>query len=66
MRREHVYFFEGVDPAPSESHRSDDGAIVDAVAHPRRLPEVTLRTASRSRSQTTRRTGILISCMGGG
>lgn len=35
---EHVYFFEGCDPAPSESHHSDDGAVVDAVATPRRLP----------------------------
>jgi hypothetical protein len=36
---EHVYFFEGIDPAPSESHKSDDGALVVGCAQPRRLPE---------------------------
>lgn len=36
---EHLYFFEGIDPAPSESHRSDDGAMVIGAARPRRLPE---------------------------
>jgi hypothetical protein len=36
---EHVYFFEGIDPAPSESHKSDDGALVVAAATPRRIPE---------------------------
>ncbi len=39
MNREHVFFFEGVDPAPSESHRSDDGALVAAAAYPKREPE---------------------------
>jgi hypothetical protein len=37
--REHIYFFEGIDPAPSESHRSDDGALVVGCAQPRRIPE---------------------------
>src|ERR1035441_9105425 len=36
---EHVYFFEGIDPAPSESHKSDDGALVVGVATPRRPPD---------------------------
>jgi hypothetical protein len=26
-------------PAPSECHKSDDGALVAACAHPRRLPK---------------------------
>ena len=33
--RERCFFFEGVDPAPSESHKSDDGALVIGVASPR-------------------------------
>jgi hypothetical protein len=32
---ERVFFFCGVDPAPSESHKSDDGAILATVATPR-------------------------------
>lgn len=32
------YFFLGVDSAPSESQRSDDGALVGAVAQPKRIP----------------------------
>lgn len=36
---EHLYFFSGIDPAPSESHRSDDGAIVNGCARPKRLPD---------------------------
>jgi hypothetical protein len=39
MKLEHVYFFEGIDPAPSESHKSDDGALIAGCAKPRRLPE---------------------------
>lgn len=38
MPHEHLHFFCGVDPAPSESQRSDDGGIVIACAQPRRLP----------------------------
>src|ERR1039458_9773403 len=30
-----VFFFEGVDPAPSDSQRSDQGALVTAAATPR-------------------------------
>ena len=39
MKEEYLHFFEGVDPAPSESHRSDDGALVVGAAYPRREPE---------------------------
>lgn len=39
MNPEYVFFFGGVDPAPSESHKSDDGAIVLGAAVPRVLPE---------------------------
>lgn len=35
--RERCFFFEGVDPAPSESHKSDDGALVVGVASPRSI-----------------------------
>jgi len=34
----HAYFFEGVDPAPSDSHRSDQGALVLGAATPRTQP----------------------------
>ncbi len=34
-----VFFFGGVDPAPSEGHRSDEGAIVVAAAVPKVLPK---------------------------
>lgn len=37
--QQHVYSFEGIDPAPSESHKSDDGALVVAPAQSRRIPE---------------------------
>ena len=30
-----VFFFEGIDPAPSEGHRSDHGAMVVSAATPR-------------------------------
>ncbi|HVM51248.1 MAG TPA: hypothetical protein VMU04_24675 [Candidatus Acidoferrum sp.] len=35
LDRERIAFFLGVDPAPSESHKSDDGALVVGVATPR-------------------------------
>lgn len=34
-----IYFFLGVDPAPSEGLRSDDGALVAAMARPKVLPD---------------------------
>jgi len=34
-----LHFFCGVDPAPSESHKSDDGAIAVAAAQPRTIPK---------------------------
>lgn len=42
---ERVFFFCGVDPAPSESHKSDDGAILAAAATPR-TPEGPLPSAA--------------------
>lgn len=36
---DHLQFFLGIDPAPSESQRSDDGALVGAAAWPKNLPE---------------------------
>ena len=38
-RRDFISFFGGIDPAPSESHKSDDGAIVVMAAEPRKIPE---------------------------
>jgi hypothetical protein len=35
LLKERIFFFGGIDPAPSESHKSDDGAILTGVATPR-------------------------------
>jgi len=39
MPRENLNFFLGVDSAPSDNHRSDDGALTVAAAYPRRKLE---------------------------
>lgn len=36
-RVQHLYFFLGGDPAPSETFRADDGALIVGAAYPKRL-----------------------------
>ena len=43
---DHRIFFLGADTAPSESHRSDDGGLVAAVATPRQPPPCDARGAA--------------------
>lgn len=38
-RKDFIFFFGGVDPAPSESQKSDDGAVLVAAATPKQWPE---------------------------